>query len=256
VLGIAEISQRLRIADFNIFLPFGEFLGLAEADTAIVGSDAEKAQLVLDTKQWPPNEARIGNTGVFLSERCWASIALSDSQAAAYSGREGGSWSRPNTPGLNNPFNDSKARLVPSADGASPYYGDETKGGGYFGSRELDAKSDAGASAFQSGDMFRNFDTKEELAEKANKKRMEEVDVLPVSGSRKRWLAIVYLLTWYLPDFSIKWIGRMKRKDVRTAWREKFAINLLIWLSCAFVIFFIIFFPNLICPKQNVYSAA
>ncbi|KAK5369573.1 hypothetical protein LTR20_006298 [Exophiala xenobiotica] len=253
--GIAEISQRLRTADFSIFLPFNEFLGLTDTDTGVVGSDAEKAQLVLDSKHWPGNEARIGNTGVFLSERCWASIALTGSQRTAYFGGEATSLSRPGTPGLN-PFSDSKARLLPSGEGTpGSFFGDESKGGGYFGARDLDAKSDAGASAFISGDMFRNLETKEELAEKANKKKMEEVDIVPVSGSRKRWLAIVYLLTWYLPDFSIKWVGRMKRKDVRTAWREKFAINLLIWLSCGFVVFFIIIFPRLICPKQNVYSA-
>ncbi|KIW58678.1 hypothetical protein PV05_03177 [Exophiala xenobiotica] len=253
--GIAEISQRLRTADFSIFLPFNEFLGLTDTDTGVVGSDAEKAQLVLDSRHWPGNEARIGNTGVFLSERCWASIALTGSQSTAYFGGEAASLSRPGTPSLN-PFSDSKARLLPSGEGTpGSFFGDEAKGGGYFGARELDAKSDAGASAFNSGDMFRNLETKEELAQKANKKKMEEVDIVPMSGSRKRWLAIVYLLTWYLPDFSIKWVGRMKRKDVRTAWREKFAINLLIWLSCAFAVFFIIIFPGLICPKQNVYSA-
>ncbi|KAK6385555.1 hypothetical protein LTS17_001123 [Exophiala oligosperma] len=253
--GIAEISQRLRIADFSVFLPFGEFLGLTDVDNGVIGSDAEKAQLVLDSKQWPGNEARIGNTGIFLSERCWASIALTGSQSAAYFGGDVPSLSRPDTPGMN-PFSDSKARLISGEGTPSSFFGEEGKGGGYFGSRELDTKSDAGASAFNSGDMFRNLETKEELAEKANKKKMEEVDVVPVSRSRKNWLAIVYFLTWYLPDFSIKWVGQMKRKDVRIAWREKFAINLLIWLSCGFVVFFIIVFPQLICPKQDVYSAA
>ena len=104
--------------------------------------------------------------------------------------------------------------------------------------------------------MFRNFETREEMAEKGNQKKMVEVDAVKMSGSRKRWLALVYLFTWFLPDFTIKWVGGMKRKDVRTAWREKLAINLLIWFSCGFVIFFIVIFPQLICPKQNVYSAA
>ena len=255
IFGIAEISQRLRTADFSIFLPFGELLDLADSDTGVVGSDREKAQLVLDSKQWPGNEARIGNTGVFLSERCWASIALTGSQRTAYFGGEVPTLSRPDTPSLN-PFSDSKANLTPSHDGSPNFYGDETKGAGYFGSRELDAKSDAGASAFNSGDMFRNMETKEELAEKGNKKKLEEVDVVPISGSRKRWLAMVYLLTFYLPDFVIKFGGRMKRKDVRVAWREKLAINIMIWVSCLFVAFFIVVFPQLICPKQNVFSAA
>jgi chitin synthase len=260
MLGIAEISQRLRTADFSLFLPFGEFLGLADTDTGVVGSDAEKSQLVLDAKAWPSNEARIGNTGVFLSERCWASIAMSGTQAAHYYGVDDDGVSAPGTPG-NNPFSDSKARLFPQPRDTVPatgayIYGDETKGGAYFGSKEIDAKSDAGASAFHSGDMFRNMETKEELAEKGNKKKLEEIDIVPTSSSRKRWLFLVYLLTWYIPDFSIKWIGRMPRKDVRTAWREKLAINLLIWLSCAFAIFFIVIFPQVICPKQYVFSAA
>jgi len=63
--GIAEISQRLRNADFSVFLPFGEFLGLADAESIIVGSEREKAEQVLEAKRWPGNEARIGSTGVF-----------------------------------------------------------------------------------------------------------------------------------------------------------------------------------------------
>ena len=251
--GIAEISQRLRNADFTVFLPFGEFLSLTiDSSRAIVGSEMEKAQLVLDEKHWPANEARVGSTGVLLSERCWMSIVnLGSDGGIVYSGDEGGAKV--------GGFGDSKVRLLHSSDGTPGegyVYGDETKSGAYFGAKELDSRSEAGASAFNSGDMFRNFDTREEMAEKGNQKKMVEVDEVPMSGSRKRWLAIVYLMTFYLPDFTIKWVGRMKRKDVRLAWREKFAINLLIWLSCAFVIFFIVIFPQLICPKQYVYSAA
>ncbi|RMZ75163.1 hypothetical protein DV737_g5423, partial [Chaetothyriales sp. CBS 132003] len=267
IFGIAEISQRLRTADLPIFLPFGEFLGLADTDTGVVGSDAEKAQLVLDAKAWPANEARIGNTGIFLSERCWLAIAVSGRHAAHLYGSGGvddDGLSTPGTPraggGGGNPFADSKTRVVPSADHAAPglgsyIYGDE-KAGAYFGSKEIDAKSETGASAFNSGDMFRNMDTKEELAQKGNKKKMEEIDVVATSSSRRRWLFLVYLLTWYIPDFTIRWFGRMPRKDVRVAWREKLAINLIIWFSCCFAIFFIVIFPQLICPKQHVYSAA
>jgi len=249
VFGITEISQRLRNADFGIFLPFGEFLGLAESDASVVASDSEKAQMILENRQWPANEARIGTTGVFLSERCWSSIAINGAQATAYFGVDEDGVSVHGD--KHNPFSDSKAKLLPS-----PMYGDETKGGAYFATKEFDARSDAGASAFVSGDMFRNMETKEELAEKGNKKTLEEVDVVPVTGSRKRWLAIVYLMTWLIPDFAIKWVGRIKRKDVRMAWREKFAINMLIWLSCLSTVFFIVIFPQLICPTQHVFSAA
>ncbi|PGH18322.1 hypothetical protein AJ80_04500 [Polytolypa hystricis UAMH7299] len=257
--GIAEISQRLRHADFSVFLPFGEFLGLAEAESIIVGSEKEKSQLVVDERRWPGNEARVGSTGVFLSERCWADVAkVGERVLPSYSG-EGTDDGRDGMLPVNRGgHGDSKVRLLNSPDiSGSPgayIYGDETKQG-FFNGRELDGRSEAGASAFNSGDMFKNLETREQMAEKGNEKKMEEVDDVVTSGSRKRWLFIVYLLTWYIPDFAIKFIGRMKRKDIRVAWREKLAINYLIWLSCAVAVFFIVFLPMLICPKQHVYSA-
>lgn len=261
--GIAEISQRLRNADFSLFLPFGEFLGLAEANEIVIGSEKEKAETVLNEKRWPGNEARVGTTGVFLSERCWATIAKTGEK-----GFTGGRFfdtdasdlgEDVHTPnGVDRGFGDSRVNLTsgPLQSPGAFIYGDETKQGGYLSGKEIDARSDAGASAFHSGDMFRNFETREQMAEKGNKKNMEAVDTVPVSGSRKRWVFLVYLLTFLIPDILIKWIGRMKRKDIRMAWREKLAINLMIWLSCAFIVFFIVVFPELICPTQHVYSAA
>lgn len=251
--GIAEISQRLRAADFSVFLPFGEFLGLADAETVLVGSEREKVEMVVEEKRWPSNEVAIGATGVFLSERCWLEIMQlgeSVSQSGRYALPSDGGDSRA-TPA--NPFEVSKERLVHSA-GASPFgFGNEKKAG-YFGSNDVDARSDAGVSAIGGGDMFKNLDTREQMAERGNEKDMAEVDEYKDSPSRKRWVFVVYLLTFFIPDFLIKWIGRMPRKDVRMAWREKLAINMIIWFSCLVAAFFIVVFPMLICPRQYVYS--
>ena len=251
--GIAEISQRLRNADFSVFLPFAEFLGLAEIGNVVVGSDKEKSEVVLDERRWPGNEARVGSTGVFLSERCWADLSkIGERVVPTYQMAGSDQGDALHTAGGNL---DAKVRLLNPAD-QSPgayIYGDDAKQG-YFGSRELDGRSDAGASAFNSGDMFKNFETREQMLEKGNEKNMEEVDDVPVSGSRKRWMALVYMLTFFVPDFAIRFIGRMKRKDVRIAWREKLAINIIIWFACGVAIFMIVGFPGLICPTQHVYS--
>ncbi|QIX00853.1 hypothetical protein AMS68_006370 [Peltaster fructicola] len=250
--GIAEISQRLRNADFSIFMPLGEFLGIAEGDVSIVGSDREKAESIIHDKSWPDNEARVGATGVFLSERCWRQIARV-SDLGDVPSRYDAETPYSDSPDLKRGFGDSKvALLAPTPHG---HYLDD-KAAGYFGSRDLDTKSEAGASAFREGDMFRNLETREEMAEKGNETKAAEVEVLPVSGSRKRWLFLVYLLTWFIPDFLIRLVGRMPRKDIRMAWREKLAINFIIWLSCAFVVFFMVGLPLLICPTQYVYSTA
>ncbi|AEO55499.1 glycosyltransferase family 2 protein [Thermothelomyces thermophilus ATCC 42464] len=251
--GIAEISQRLRSADFSLFLPFGEFLGLADPETAVVGSEREKVEMVVDEKRWPSNEVAIGATGVFLSERVWMEIAqLGDSfsQSGRY-GLPSDAGDGMGTPA--DPFGVSKERLLMSG-GATPASFNPEKKAGYFGSNDVDARSDAGASAFGGGDMFKNLDTREQMAERGNEKEMQEVEEYKDSPSRKRWVFVVHLLTFFIPDFLVRWIGRMQRKDVRMAWREKMAINMIIWFSCLLAAFFMVAFPMLICPHQYVYS--
>ncbi|KAL2256020.1 hypothetical protein VTK26DRAFT_2333 [Humicola hyalothermophila] len=246
--GIAEISQRLRSADFSLFLPFGEFLGLADAETVLVGSEREKVELVVEDKRWPNNEVAIGSTGVFLSERCWMEIAQLG-ENFSQSGRYASDADGMSTPA--DPFA-SKERVCLSG-GTTPLMG-EKKAAGYFGSNDVDARSDAGVSAFGGGDMFKNLDTREQMAERGNEKDMVEVEEYRDSPSRKRWVFVVYLLTFFIPDFLIRALGRMPRKDVRMAWREKLAINMIIWFSCLVAAFFIVGFPMLICPHQYVYS--
>lgn len=259
--GIAEISQRLRNADFSLFVPFTEFLGMAEGETSVIGSDKEKSEMIIDHHSWPGNEARVGATGVFLSERCWRQIANLDELDAAPArymdetpfGEHGEGLSPEAAARMGQ--SESKVNLLRSTTPSPGAFYHDDKTAGYFGSRDLDAKSDAGASAFNQGDMFHNLETRSQLAEKGNETKMAEIETVPVTSSRKRWLFFVWLWTWMVPDFLIRLVGRMPRKDIRVAWREKLAINMMIWFSCAFVIFIMIGFPRLICPTQHVYSA-
>ena len=48
-----------------------------------------------------------------------------------------------------------------------------------------------------------------------------EEDETKMSAGRKRWLFFVYFCTWWIPSKFLVWCGRMKRKDIRVAWREK-----------------------------------
>lgn len=249
--GVAEISQRLRSADFSLFLPFGEFLGLADTETMLIGTERERVELVVEEKRWPSNEVKVGSTGVFLSERCWVEIGqLGDS----YSASGGFGVSDPGdgvTPQDMTPYAASKERLL--SGGTTPMgYGEKGKSG-YFGG-DMDTRSEAGVSAYGNGDMFKNLDTRDQMVERTNEKELEEVEEYRDSPARKRWVFIVYMLTWLIPDFLVRTVGKKPRKDVRTAWREKLAINILIWLFCALAAFFIVGFPMLICPKQYVYS--
>lgn len=76
------------------------------------------------------------------------------------------------------------------------------------------------------------------------------------STVRKRWLIFVWMMTWWVPTKFMVWCGRMKRPDVQIAWREKLALCIIIFFMSAFIIWFLVFFGELICPHQSVYSAA
>ncbi|KAF9463705.1 glycosyltransferase family 2 protein [Collybia nuda] len=75
------------------------------------------------------------------------------------------------------------------------------------------------------------------------------VEEIPSSRSRRWWLACVWIFTWWIPTFLLKALGRMKRPDVRLAWREKLTIFMLIFLLNAIVIFYIVEFGRLLCPN-------
>ena len=73
------------------------------------------------------------------------------------------------------------------------------------------------------------------------------------TSARRKWVAITWLLTWWLPS-PLLWLFGLKRPDVRMAWREKLTINLMVWFVCACAVFVIAVLGNLICPRQYVYS--
>ncbi|KAF2747836.1 glycosyltransferase family 2 protein [Sporormia fimetaria CBS 119925] len=73
----------------------------------------------------------------------------------------------------------------------------------------------------------------------------------PVTNYRKAWVFIVWCLTFWIPSPVLKYIGRMKRPDVRMAWREKIVLVMIIVFFNAAIIFYIIFFGKLLCPDKN-----
>jgi hypothetical protein len=71
-----------------------------------------------------------------------------------------------------------------------------------------------------------------------SKPKLEVVERQSITGTRKRWMFLVWLLTFWMPSPIIRLIVGTKRKDIQQAWREKLAINMMIWFSCLGVMFF------------------
>ncbi|KAJ3145260.1 hypothetical protein HDU89_007482 [Geranomyces variabilis] len=77
---------------------------------------------------------------------------------------------------------------------------------------------------------------------------------MPKTAARKRWLTCTWSLTWCWLPCCLKYCGKMTRKDVQIAWREKVALCMIIAGMCLFLLAFIIGLPKAICPKQNILS--
>ncbi|KAI9672401.1 MAG: hypothetical protein M1817_003423 [Caeruleum heppii] len=72
-----------------------------------------------------------------------------------------------------------------------------------------------------------------------------------ISKMRRLWVAVVWALTFWIPSFVLRYVGRMKRPDVRFAWREKLVLFALIALLNATVVFYIVVFGRLLCPNYD-----
>ena len=76
-----------------------------------------------------------------------------------------------------------------------------------------------------------------------------DIQTKKTTFGRQAWVSFVWAVTWFIPSFLLRYVGRMKRPDVRMAWREKVVLVLLIFLLNATVVFYIIFFGKLLCPN-------
>lgn len=128
-----------------------------------------------------------------------------------------------------------------------------------FTSQRDDVGSNFGTESYApSRNMFQNADrrvaaNKDPLpGEIMEGEVSEEIKDTP---ARRKWVALCWALTWWLPNFVLRWVGRMNRMDVRQAWREKLAINMIIWFICGCAVFVIAVMGNLICPREYVFDS-
>jgi chitin synthase len=135
---------------------------------------------------------------------------------------------------------DARSRLTSNRDDTVSNYGSES----YAPSRNM----------FQNAEKRGLVTDKEQLAGEIQEGEVTET--VKESSARRRWVALCWILTWWVPSPLLTHIGRMKRLDIRQAWREKLALNLIIWAICACAIFVIVFLGDVICPKEHVYNTS
>ena len=118
------------------------------------------------------------------------------------------------------------SRNVSAGDYGLGFKGDDMKGQVYY--NEL-------------GEFVNNMDP--EMAEP------KHITSEKTSTSRRVWVFVVWAMTWWVPSFVLRYVGRMKRPDIRMAWREKLVLFFMIFLMNGIIIFWIVEFGRLLCPN-------
>ncbi|KAL6630258.1 chitin synthase-domain-containing protein [Neocallimastix sp. 'constans'] len=110
-------------------------------------------------------------------------------------------------------------------------------------------------SEYEMSNAAREIEEEEQIAEEEQAKKPVMKMKKPIVPSkemtrgRKWWLCCTYTSTWCYCPWCLSTCGKMKRKDVQIAWREKVTINIIILFLCALILFYIIGLGRLICPS-------
>jgi chitin synthase len=250
-------NRRNRNVDFTADFDFDEFVQRYSRLGCQEGKDGIES-FVLE-RGWSNGEVVIGRERVWLRENAWweaesmldmktgGQTVGQDPFATPYSanGPFGGSgFFQPMQDNMS--VQDSRENLLDArqsqmngARSVAPTMAKTvmTQGGDYG----LGSKGDDKQGIYYDTEFGRFAD--EELADPRN------IQTKTTTGGRYVWISVVWALTWWIPSFLLKTIGRMKRPDVRMAWREKVVLILLIFLMNGTVVFYIIEFGRLLCPN-------
>ncbi|KAI8338138.1 chitin synthase-domain-containing protein [Chlamydoabsidia padenii] len=249
--------------------------------------------LALQSLGWNQNDAAVGNSMIFLGEAAWTTLENQLRQFEKDQQRQNRDINNKSNSARNSAIIESNidtsslpsnsqphsaaaiaaAAGLPQPNPAHSHYDDHqsfysedevytpddtaSHGGTGLGDRYQDG------SYYESGSFGYTNDTDTKgltMGQQQQQQQQQEMidddegDKKQVSTQRKQWLFFVWAVTWWIPSKFLACCGHMKRKDVQIAWREKVALCFIIFLMCGFVIWFLVFFGEWVCPHQNVFS--
>lgn len=247
-------NRRSKRLDFTADFDFDEF----EVRYAVLGCSGGRDGVeswVLE-RGWSNGEVVVGNERVWMREPCWweAENMLDIKQPGGAGGVPPAMMGMGG--GLGMGMGMSPPPIMPpppaiDAAGSSGYFPSTGGAAGFDQTTSRQQQQMAGANDDrQSAGLLSKYEANhyptapgdEELGSK------QHIEERPITTSRKIWAGFVWALTFWIPSFMLRYIGRMKRPDVRMAWREKLVLVFLIFLLNGAIIFWIAIFAQLLCP--------
>ncbi|RKP09587.1 chitin synthase-domain-containing protein [Thamnocephalis sphaerospora] len=220
---------------------------------------------------WADADIRTGRTRVFLSEYIWKQLENALRQMEKnnratrknYAGDGGGSTAGSVYSGVEGSFPGSGPVVYGQA---GSVFGTGTYGHAnddiqsmistdeYFEMRNRGMIAESHAHLKNMWDDDDNDRVKPDTGQNSSSDGTEEEEEVEISRQRRYWVCCTWALTWWIPECCIIKCGRMKREDIRMAWREKVAICIIIFLFCLISVLYIVLLPSLLCPKMNMFS--
>lgn len=275
---VTEWAQKRRTIDFTADFGFEEFL---EKYSPIMPPSVgfyELESWARNDKSWGPNEFYLGSHRIWLSEDVWRELEVAIeslgmpgaagpfADAASFRGAPPtvGGYDAPDDYDPSQPTD----RLLPGGDidnqsrrrrrtggvgAAANPFGDRANSSTY--DRSLDSEDEEGDDMdLYNENYVRRYQDDIEVTGADSKEVKSEVKTM--TSERRAWVWFVWMLTFWIPSAFLKYVLRMKRQQVRIAWREKLVICFIIFLFNAGIIFYMMFLGNLICPDfDKVWSS-
>ncbi|KAJ5776612.1 uncharacterized protein N7511_001623 [Penicillium nucicola] len=253
-------NRRLKQLDFTADFDVEEFVGRYARLGCAEGQDGVENWII--ERGWSNGDAVVGEQRVWMREGAWweaeSMLDLKPEEVPINPFMYGPAMYETGYTPEGTPMGESTnllnmapvGAMAPSVMGgaksvapSAPYTQAGATGGDYGLGRKGDDKKGDIAYYDEYGNYIGEFDP-----EFGDPKHIEKKTITP---GRRLWAGFVWAMTFWIPSFVLQYVGRMKRPDVRLAWREKFVLVGLILLFNGIVCFYIIEFGNLLCPNKD-----
>ncbi|KAI8137361.1 chitin synthase-domain-containing protein [Fennellomyces sp. T-0311] len=275
-LGLAQVAERMHTS-YTMSYFHDEFCDRYAGTLVAAGVQQDReardqCEAAAAMFGWFATQAAIGNSRIFLSETTWRhledQLRLLEKDEQKRAKEEKKMMDETETLNNGSEFGDRRAIAAQNAAAAGLPMPHAV-------SNNMSVYSDDARSFISEDELYNNQPYSEGMSQSGSDgfassasgymemKRMMNNDTVieeeppeddKPSAARKRWVGFVWFMTWWIPSKFLEWCGKMRRKDVRMAWREKVTLCMIIFLIAGFIIWFLVGFGRIVCPRQEVYS--
>ncbi|ANB11792.1 chitin synthase CHS3 [Sugiyamaella lignohabitans] len=261
---VTEWAQKRRQIDFTAdFEPY-EFIERYSAllPPNITFSDLE--HWAIHDKRWGHNDFAKGSKRIWISESVWRDLelgldGLSGNSPYVNDSTDTFGQSYPSDEYVaSNPF-DQTERLLPMQNVDHGYNNGSHDMTGY--NKELNrapqyqqtpgGDMDPSDDELDDADFDNDYGLKERGGDIEHNTAGRITKIEKMTTERRVWVFFVWLFTFWIPSPFLKYIMRMKRPEIRMAWREKLLLCFIIFLINAGIIFYMIFLGKFVCSDYD-----